>query len=274
MWHCQRKLNLLVYFPIVPLHRDSGLQMTADIMPQKVIQGEYLVLSNLASKSGNSIVAAFLFIYLFLCNNELLVFILREVGWLSLFLGFFFFLCLLSIQKKCIYPIACLPDFCSPGSKMREMKQKGRTGFGRCRRCLPQRDVFSALLEFQAKQKVSREVDQRGHLKVVVLLPGCLKEVVEVSQLPAWDLSDDVGRRRGTCQTCAEWLVPHLTALQLSRVQKTMGLYGWKDVSGSVGHSVFWITCLYTGSNSSYGSPDLQDCDFFFVFLFFHKYWF
>lgn len=62
---------------------------------------------------------------------------------------------------------------------MREMKQKGRTGFGRCRRCLPQRDVFSALLEFQAKQKVSREVDQRGHLKVVVLLPGCSKEVVK-----------------------------------------------------------------------------------------------
>lgn len=152
---------------------------------------------------------------------------------------------------------------------MHEMKQKGRTGFGRCRRCLPQRDVFSALLEFQAKQKVSREVDQRGHLKVVVLLPGCLKEVVEVSQLPAWDLSDDVGRRRGTCQTCAEWLVPHLTALQLSRVQKTMGLYGWKDVSGSVGHSVFWITCLYTGSNSSYGSPDLQDCDFFLFSYFF-----
>lgn len=191
-----------------------------------MIQGEYLVLSNLASKSGNSIVAAFLCIYLFLCNNELLVFILREVGWLSLFLVFFFFLCLLSIQKKCIYPIACLPDFCSPGSKMHEMKQKGRTGFGRCRRCLPQRDVFSALLEFQAKQKVSREVDQRGHLKVVVLLPGCLKEVVEVSQLPAWDLSDDVGRRRGTCQTCAEWLVPHLTALQLSRVQKPWAFMG------------------------------------------------
>lgn len=56
---CQRKLNLLFYFPIVPLHRDSGLRMTADIMPQNVLQEEYLVLSNLASKPGNSVEAAF-----------------------------------------------------------------------------------------------------------------------------------------------------------------------------------------------------------------------
>lgn len=46
------------FFPLLPCI-DSGLRMTADIIPQKLIQGEYLVLSNLASKPGNSVVAAF-----------------------------------------------------------------------------------------------------------------------------------------------------------------------------------------------------------------------
>lgn len=181
MWHCQRKLNLLVYFPIVPLHSDSGLQMTR--WYYAIESDTRRVLGTLQScfevwKQYRGCIPLHLSVSL----QQWIACVHPERSWMIVSLPsffFFFFLCLLSIQKKCIYPIACLPDFCSPGSKMHEMKQKGRTGFGRCRRCLPQRDVFSALLEFQAKHKVSREVDQRGHLKVVVLLPGCSKEVVK-----------------------------------------------------------------------------------------------